>query len=115
MSHTTLTLEEQERAAYISGDTRTADLLVQAHRLEELEETTGEDAEDIPAIVEAVNDAGGLKRLAEKLEELEHYRQFFTDCFEMLDGHYPCPEVTSDRDKQVIFDAIRKGEGLGDE
>jgi len=115
MNHTHLTLEEQERAAYISGDTRTAELLAQAQRLEELEETTCEDAEDIPAMVEAVNDAGGLKRLAEKLEELEHLRQFFSDCFEMLDGHYPCPSVTSDHDKQVIFDAIRKGEGLGDE
>jgi hypothetical protein len=115
MIHTHLTLEEQERAAYISGDTRTAELLVQAQRLEELEEATDEDAEDIPAIVEAVNDAGGLKRLAEKLEELEHYKQFFEDCFEMLGARYPCPEVTSDHDKQVIFDAIRKGEGLGDE
>jgi hypothetical protein len=114
MSHTTLTLEEQERAAYIVGDTRTAELLAQAQRLEELEEETGEDAEDIPAMVEAVNDAGGLKRLAEKLEELEELRRFFGDCFEMLGAHYPCPSVTSDHDKQVIFEAIRKGEGLTD-
>ena len=68
MIHTHLTLEEQERAAYIAGDTRTAELLVQAQRLEELEEETCEDAEDIPAMVEAVSDAGRLKRLAEKLE-----------------------------------------------
>lgn len=114
MNHTHLTLEEQERAAYISGDTRTAELLAQAQRLEELEEVTGEDAEDIPAMVEAVNDAGGLKRLAEKLADLEHYKQFFDDCFEMLGAHYPCPSVTSDHDKAVIFDAIRKGEGLTD-
>ena len=80
-----------------------------------MEDVTGENAEDIPAMVEAVNDAGGLKRLAEKLEELEELRRFFTDCFEMLGAHYPCPSVTSDHDKQVIFDAIRKGEGLGDE
>ncbi len=115
MNHTHLTLEEQERAAYISGDTRTAELLVQAERLEELEDKTGEYAEDIPAMVEAVNDAGGLKRLAEKLADLEHYKQFFEDCFEMLAAHYPCPSVTSDHDKRVIFDAIRKGKGLGDE
>ena len=115
MNHTQLTLEEQERAAYMAGDTRTAELLAQVDRLEELEETTGECIEDIPAMVEAVNDAGGLKRLAEKLEELEHLRRFFGDCFEMLADHYPRPSVTSDHDKQVIFDAIRKGEGMSDE
>ena len=115
MSHTHLTLEEQERAAYISGDTRAAELINMAQRLDDLENETGQFAEDIPAMVEAVNDAGGLKRLAEKLEELEELRQFFSDCFEMLGAHYPCPSVTSDHDKQVIFDAILKGEGLGDE
>lgn len=78
MNHTHLTFEEQERAAYISGDTRTAGLIVQS-------------------------------------EDLEHYKQFFEDCFEMLGAHYPCPSVTSDHDKRAIFDAIRKGEGLGDE
>jgi hypothetical protein len=30
-------------------------------------------------------------------------------------GHYPCPSVTSEHDKSVIFDAIRKGEGMSDE
>lgn len=39
------------------------------------------------------------------------YKQFFEDCFEHLAGHYPAPSVTSDYDKSVIFDAIRKGEG----
>ena len=115
MNHTHLTLEEQERAAYIAGDTRTAELIAQSEDLEHLLNVTGEDYDDIPAMVEAVNDAGGLKRLAEKLADLEHYKQFFEDCFEMLGAHYPCPSVTSDHDKQVIFDAIRKGEGLGDE
>lgn len=38
------------------------------------------------------------------------YKQFFEDCFEHLSGHYPAPSVTSDYDKSVIFDAIRKGE-----
>lgn len=115
MNRTHLTIEEQERAAYMAGDTRTAELLAQAERLEELEDETGEYVEDIPAMVEAVNDAGGLKRLAEKLEELDHLRQFFDDCFEYLGAHYPCPSVTSDHDKSVIFDAIRKGEGMNDE
>lgn len=40
------------------------------------------------------------------------YRDFFYQCFECLNGHYPAPSVTSDHDKSVIFDAIRKGEGI---
>ena len=39
----------------------------------------------------------------------EAYKQFFEDCFERLAGHYPCPSVTSDYDKSVIFEAIEKG------
>lgn len=114
MNHTHMTLEEQERAAYMDGDTRTAELLVQAQDLEDLEDETGEDTADISAMVEAVQDAGGLKRLAEKLEELEHLREFFDTCFSLLAGHYPCPSVTSDYDKGVVYDAIRRGEGLED-
>ena len=37
------------------------------------------------------------------------YYQFFHECFARLDGHYPCPSITSDYDKSVIFDAIGKG------
>lgn len=37
------------------------------------------------------------------------YKQFFEECFERLGAHYPCPSVTSDYDKSVIFDAIAKG------
>jgi hypothetical protein len=39
------------------------------------------------------------------------YRDFFEACFHCLAGHYPAPSVTSDYDKSVIFNAIRKGEG----
>ena len=38
------------------------------------------------------------------------YVEFFFDCFRLLDGKYPLPSVTSDADKQVIFDAIMRGE-----
>jgi len=114
MNHTHPTLEEQERAAYMAGDTRTADLLARADALEELESNTGEALEDIPAILEAVEDLGGLTKINRELEELELLRAFFRDCFECLGAHYPCPEVTSDHDKSVIFDAIRKGEGIED-
>ena len=39
----------------------------------------------------------------------EAYKDFFFDCFARLAGHYPCPSVTSDYDKSVIFEAIEKG------
>ena len=57
---------------------------------------------------------------ADKISELEDelkgradyavYKAFFYDCFARLAGPYPCPEVTSDYDCSVIFDAIEKGE-----
>ena len=57
---------------------------------------------------------------ADKIAELEKelsaradysaYKEFFENCFARLNGHYPCPAVTSDYDCSVIFDAIEKGE-----
>lgn len=40
MNHSPLTLEEQERAAYMAGDTRTAELLGRVDELDGLEEAT---------------------------------------------------------------------------
>lgn len=42
MNHTHLTLEEQERAAYMAGDTRTAELLARVDELDGLEEAVEE-------------------------------------------------------------------------
>ena len=44
--------------------------------------------------------------------ELERaaYKEFFNECFEHLGDCYPCPSVTSDYDKSIIFEAIEKGE-----
>lgn len=57
---------------------------------------------------------------ADKIAELEKelsaradysaYKDFFENCFARLGVNYPCPEVTSDYDCSVIFDAIEKGE-----
>jgi len=47
-----------------------------------------------------------LSSLEEKTINFESYVSFFDECFERLDGHYPCPSVTSDYDCSVIFDAI---------
>ena len=61
-----------------------------------------------------------IEEQADKIPELEKelnaradylaYKEFFYDCFARLAGHYPCPEVTSDYDCSVIFDAIENGE-----
>jgi hypothetical protein len=78
-----LTIEEQERAAYMAGDTRAAELLAQIAQLE-----------------------------AERDALAEEYKEFFFDCFARLAGHYPAPDISSDYDKGVIFAAIEKGEEL---
>lgn len=105
-----LTNEELERRAYIAGDTEKAALHAIANDVEQL----SEDIEDVPAILEGVDDMGGIDLIREKLELLEHYKQFFNDCFARLAGHYPRPSVTSDYDKSVIFAAIEKSENTAD-
>lgn len=103
-----LSREEQERAAYLAGDTEKAELLAMAQEVEDFSEPLS----CIPVILEAVEEMGGIDLIREKLEELENYKEFFHDCFSRLAGHYPCPSVTSDHDKNVIFAAIDKGEGI---
>ena len=91
------TLEEQERAAYMQGDIRTADLLGQLEDMTEERDALEEAAEDVDVFTDELRD------------ELEALREFFADCFERLAGHYPAPSVFSDYDKSVIFEAIEKG------
>ena len=45
-----------------------------------------------------------------RMPDYSEYVAFFNDCFTRLNGHYPCPSVTSDYDCSVIFDAIENGE-----
>lgn len=90
-------LSTMEREAYAAGDTDRAallaavmDLIETGDRLEEVEEE--------------------LKSLKDETQDHEAHKSFFEDCFSRLDGRYPCPEVTSDYDCSVIFDAIEAGE-----
>ena len=90
-------LAQMEREAYASGDTDRAallaavvDLIWERERFEDLEDE--------------------LESLKRETEDHEAYKSFFEDCFDRLDGHYPCPSVTSDYDCSVIFDAIEAGE-----
>lgn len=103
-----LTTEEQERAAYLAGDTRTAELLVQ---IAELEAERDQLAEELEKVQDAAAD-DSLERWEKENGPAEEYKEFFFDCFARLAGHYPCPEVSSDYDKSVIFAAIEKGEEL---
>lgn len=102
-----LTLEpnEAERIAYAEGFTMAAELFARIDALtaerdalvEELEKAREDAADDSLSTWETNNGPA------------DEYKQFFEDCFERLAGHYPCPSVTSDHDKSVIFDAIEKG------
>ena len=93
-------MEELERIAYTAGDTLKAKLLARIMDLEE----------ELARVKYAAAD--------DSLEawESDHgpawaYVDFFFDCFRLLDGAYPVPSITSETDKQVIFDAIVRGEG----
>lgn len=96
---------EAERIAYAEGLTmaaelfaRIADLTAECDQLAEELEKAREDAAD-----------DSLTRWEDENGPAEAYKDFFFDCFQRLAGHYPCPSVTSDYDKSVIFEAIEKG------
>jgi hypothetical protein len=92
--------DELERAAYAAGDIQTAKLLGSVIDLEDERNTLQNTLEDIPSEAERNRDA----------HDLEMLKEFFYECFRRLNGHYPCPEWSSDYDKSVIYDAIEKGE-----
>jgi len=66
----------------------------------------------VDSLENQLDDSVTLERWERNNGPAEAYREFFYDCFNYLAGHYPCPSVTSDHDKQVIFDAITRGEGM---
>ena len=93
-------LKEVEQAAYAAGDTLKAKLLARIMDLEdELERVKYAAADD--SLTAWESDHGPASA----------YVEFFFDCFRLLDGKYPVPSITSETDKQVIFDAIARGEG----
>ena len=100
-------LREAEQAAYAAGDTLKAKLLARIMDLEEELTRVKDDAADNS--LDAWEDENG---------PADAYMEFFFDCFRLLDGKYPVwidrwggPSVTSETDKQIIFDAIVRGEG----
>lgn len=101
-------LTTEERAAYLAGDTRTAELLAQ---IAELEAERDQLAEELEKAQDAAAD-DSLKHWENENGNPEDYKEFFFDCFARLAGHYPAPDISSDYDKSVIFAAIEKGEEL---
>jgi hypothetical protein len=101
-----LTTEEQERAAYMAGDTRAAELLAQIAQLEAERDALAEELENLKDA--AADDS--LERWENENGNPDDFKEFFYDCFARLAGHYPAPDVSSDYDKGVIFGAIEKGE-----
>ena len=92
-------LGDAERAAYSSGDTLKAKLLARIMDLEdELARVKYAAADD--SLTAWESDHGPASA----------YVDFFFDCFEYLRCRYPVPSVTSETDKQIIFDAIARGE-----
>ena len=93
-------LSDAERAAYSSGDTLTAKLLARIMDLEDELERVKDDAA-----------ANSLDAWESDHGPASAYVEFFFECFEYLRCRYPVPSVTSETDKQIIFDAIVRGEG----
>ena len=92
--------EAEMQTAYAAGDTLKAKLLARIMALEwELARVKYAAADD--SLTAWESDHGPASA----------YVEFFFDCFRLLDGKYPVPSITSETDKQVIFDAIVRGEG----
>jgi len=89
-------LREAEQAAYAAGDTLKAKLLARIMDLEEELERAS---------------ANSLATWESDHGPASAYVEFFFECFEHLRCRYPVPSITSEADKQVIFDAVVRGEG----
>jgi hypothetical protein len=94
------TIEDQERAAYMVGDYRTADLLARVAELEA----------QVLELEDKIENTYTLEDWEKHNGSAEQYKEFFLDCFQRLAGHYPAPDVSNDYDKSVIFGAIERGE-----
>lgn len=95
---------EAERLAYAEGFPMAAQLFARIAGLEA----------ELDALKSALDDARdeSLERWERYHGPADAYKEFFFDCFARLNRHYPCPEVSSDYDKLVIFEAIEKGDGV---
>lgn len=98
------TIDEQERIAYANGDTSKAELLARIVELETEVENLESQLEDAQA--------DSLSKWEKNNSPIADYVTFFDECFQRLNGLYPCASVTSDYDCGLIYAAIERGEGL---
>ena len=102
------TLNELERAAYLAGN---ISLAAGFAAIDDLENVLNDADLTLDRTIEIQIEEKLDKALNDNCPDYAAYKQFFHDCFERLNGHYPCASVTSDYDCCVIFDAIERGEG----
>lgn len=91
-------LEEAAQDAYLNGNIQLYNLLVKCLEHEEEQANMIEDLEDREELTPLLK------------EKLNYLMEFFEDCFNRLDGHYPCASYSSDYDKSIIYSAITLGE-----
>lgn len=102
------TLNELERDAYLAGDTS---LAAGFAAIDDLNNVLIDADLTLDRTIETQIDEKLDKAVNDNCSDYAAYKQFFNDCFERLNGHYPCPSVTSNYDRSIIFDAIERGEG----
>lgn len=93
-------LREAEQAAYAAGDTLKAKLLARIMDLEE----------ELARVKYAAAD-DSLTAWESDYGPASAYVDFYFEYFEHLRCRYPVPSITSEAHKQIIFDAIARGEG----
>lgn len=97
-----LTISELETRAYLAGNTALSDALAQLDDSQLMVDQLEFDLD------EAKSDS--LERWERNNGPVKEYYDFFHECFDRLGSHYPCPSITSDYDKSVIFNAIEGNE-----
>lgn len=113
MTHT-----ELESRAYANGDTTSAAMFAALADVETIEAALYSADLEFDwskldgGLTEAI-DAIQTETLAKNAPDHDSYVAFFKTCFESLNSHYPCAEVTSDYDCSVIFGAIGRGDVEG--
>ena len=100
-----------ETQAYLDGNIELADALA---RIADLEVEVEALEAEVKALEEKIEGAETLESWENSYGPAYEYYQFFNECFARLNGHYPCPSVTSDYDKSIIFNAIERGEGVAE-
>lgn len=92
--------DELEREAYAAGNVGLAKAYA---RISELEV----EKEELQDQIDSTETLENWERLNGPASA---YYEFFYECFYRLGAHYPAPSVTSEYDKNVIFEAIERGE-----